>query len=218
MEECIARHQFSVRGVARVNTLASWLDRATRGLSTESRAKVRAEIEEHYHAALEEPGATEQSAMLALGDPKTANCQYRKALLTSAEARLLRESAWESTLFCNSPRSARFFLPLIMFAVAMYFLDAGQFRMAGVFAWGGAGITLLMVARWLPIYTPARGRIFRIVRWTWMLGTFFIAGFGTPLMWALFPTLVWVPFYYETTLSSIRRKLPVEQWPKSLYL
>ena len=36
--------------------LEQWLTRATRCLSAESKAKVRAEIEEHYRTALQEPG------------------------------------------------------------------------------------------------------------------------------------------------------------------
>src|ERR1700758_103163 len=79
--------------------LDSWLNRATRHLSKDSVAQVRAEILEHYESARDAAigsGATadeaDRSAIAALGDAKIANCQYRNVMLTSSEAKLLRES------------------------------------------------------------------------------------------------------------------------------
>jgi hypothetical protein len=78
------------------NGLDRWLKQATRRLSNDSTLQVTTEIREHYESAREaalESGATadqaEEVASTALGDAKRANRQYRKVLLTSAEARLL---------------------------------------------------------------------------------------------------------------------------------
>jgi hypothetical protein len=78
--------------------LETWIKQATRHLSAQSVARVRREIQDHYESAREAAIAggaraneAERSALKALGDARTANCQYRNVLLTSAEARLLGE-------------------------------------------------------------------------------------------------------------------------------
>src|SRR5436309_664777 len=88
--------------------LDSWLKQATRNLSKTSAAQVGTEIGEHYESTREAAmggGATaeqaDELALTALGDAKTANRQYRQVLLTSAEARLLREGNWESRAICS---------------------------------------------------------------------------------------------------------------------
>ena len=88
--------------------LDSWLKQATRHLSKDSAVQVRTEIEEHYESAREAAisgGATideaHRLALTALGNAKTANCQYRHVLLTSAEARMLRDGEWEARVVCS---------------------------------------------------------------------------------------------------------------------
>jgi hypothetical protein len=83
--------------------LDGWLKQATRHLSRDSAAQVRTEIQEHYESALEAAmsggASTEEAdrlAVTALGDAKDANCKYRNVLLTSAEARMLREGNWDA--------------------------------------------------------------------------------------------------------------------------
>ncbi len=65
-----------------ITSLDQWLLDATRGLSPESAAQVRAEIEQHYDSAREAGG----DALAELGDPRAANRAYRKVLLTEREA------------------------------------------------------------------------------------------------------------------------------------
>jgi hypothetical protein len=67
-----------------VTPLEQWLSDATRGLSAESAAQVRAEIQQHYDSACE----AGDDAIAALGNPRTANRAYRKVLLTKQEAML----------------------------------------------------------------------------------------------------------------------------------
>jgi hypothetical protein len=77
----------------------------------------------------------------------------------------------------------------------------------------------LFGAPFLPIYTPARGRIFRTVKWMVLLAILGLS-FGSDALrwsWMLMSTL-WVVFWIESTRESIRRKLPVTEWPKQLYL
>lgn len=64
--------------------LEKWLSDATRGLSAESAAQVRQEIQEHCDSTSE----AGEDAIAALGDPRAANRAYRKVLLTEQEAML----------------------------------------------------------------------------------------------------------------------------------
>ena len=68
-----------------VTPLGQWLSDATRGLSAESAAQVRAEIQQHHDSACE-AGGDDADVMRALGDPRAANRAYRKVLLTEMEA------------------------------------------------------------------------------------------------------------------------------------
>ena len=85
--------------------LDSWLRQATRHLAKDSAAQVRMEIQQHYESARDaaiHAGATAveaaRSALIALGDARTANRQYRHVLLTSAEPRMLRDGNWEARI------------------------------------------------------------------------------------------------------------------------
>jgi hypothetical protein len=206
--------------------LESWLEQATRHLSKNSCAQVRTEIQEHHESAREAATAgganSEEADRLALrdlGDAKTANCQYRGVLLTSAEARMLREGNWEARAVCSRP-----WLKLLLLATP----GAALFAAATLFFSGRitiewpvlvGGVCLLFAAPFLPVYTPSRGRIFRVVKWIVLLGTLGLAfGPGTlKWSWLLFSCL-WPMAWIEWTRISIRRKLPVAQWPRHLYL
>ena len=90
--------------------LDSWIGRATCDLSLDSAAQVRAEIVEHFESAREtaivagtNAADADRAALAALGDARAANCQYRKVLLTSAEAKMLREGNWEARAVCARP-------------------------------------------------------------------------------------------------------------------
>jgi hypothetical protein len=205
-----------------------WLRQATRHLAKDSAGRVRAEIEEHYElardAAITDGATTEEAerlALNALGDAKTANCQYRHVLLTSAEARILRESSWEAGVVCS--RSWLKWLVLavpvaaVVAAIVLFFTGRGAVG-RDLFI-GGIGMSPLFAALVLPIYTASRGRIFRRVKWIGMAGAIVLV-FGPEmfkLSWLLiscFGPIVWT----EWTRASIRRKLPIAAWPKHLYL
>ena len=84
---------------------------------------------------------------------------------------------------------------------------------------GGIGMSPLLAAPFLPIYTPSRGRIFRRVKWMAMTGALALV-FGPlalKLSWLLISCLCPLALN-EWKRASIRRKLPVAAWPKHLYL
>jgi hypothetical protein len=72
--------------------------------------------------------------------------------------------------------------------------------------------------RTLPIYTEERSRRFRIVKWTAMVVAAVLpALYGARIPWsgAIFMTFFF--WLFDMTNISIRRKLPVPEWPRRLY-
>ena len=209
-------------------SLDRWLNQATRHLSKDSAAQVRAEIQEHYQSAREaaiSSGATHEessiSALATLGDARTANCQYRNVLLTSAEAKLLRQGQWETRAICS--RTWMKWLLLAMPAAALWasaalFLN-GKNEIARTLLVGGLALLVPFGVPFLPIYTPARARIFRRVKYALLLAMFALIFGKHALDWSwLIACSAWPLFWIEWTRNSIRRKLPVARWPRHLYL
>lgn len=208
-------------------TLESWLNQATRHLAADSASQVRTEIREHFESAREAAltdGATaadaDQIALSSLGDPKIANRQYRRVLLTSAEARLLRESSCEARTMLSRPWLKWLLIAVPFFTVAasiaLWFRGQAAARDVLVI---GIGLIPLLGAPLLPIYTPVRGRMFRCVKWLVITGMFALI-FGTQTLnwsWLLIACL-WQMLWSDWTRAAIRRKLPESSWPKNLYL
>jgi hypothetical protein len=208
--------------------LDSWLTQATRRLSRDSAAQVRAEIQAHYESAREAAmnrGATaddaDQQAIAALGDARTANCQYRKVLLTASEARILRQGNWEARAICSRVWLKRTLvaLPLAALIAATAFFLMGSLEIARILMVSGLATSLFFAAPMLPVYTPSRSRIYRVIKWLAIIAMLTLA-FGPDALkqsWLLISCL-WVFFHIERTRASIRRKLQVADWPKQLYL
>jgi hypothetical protein len=208
--------------------LDRWLKQATRHLSSDSVSQVRTEIQEHYESAREAAMSgdatadeADRLALAALGDAKAANCQYRKVLLTSAEARMLREGNWEARAVCSRTWLRRLLLALpaaSLLASSMLFLTGATVVARVLFA-GGVGMGLLFAAPLLPIYTPSRSRVFRCVKWAVLMSTFVLAfGPDTLKSFWLFTSCLWPVAWIEWTRFCIRRKLRIAEWPKQLYL
>jgi hypothetical protein len=203
--------------------LETWLQKATSRLSAASAARVRTEIEAHYEAAREEilaGGATaeeaDRAAVRSLGDAKTANRQYRKILVTRDEARMLGQAKWEARLVCSRPW-LRWLLRAIPLAASAGLLARNPSREAWLFLTTGMGLLLAITA--LPIYTPARGRIFRYVKWVWLIAVLALVSWQDfPKNLWLFVPCAWFLAWIEGMHISLRRKLPVAEWPKQLYL
>ena len=204
--------------------LDNWLKLATRQLSQGAAAQVRTEIQEHYdselEAAIDRGSSVEEAnrlAVAALGDAKDVNCQYRRVLLTAAEARMLRESNWEARAICSRPwlKLSLQAIPGIALLASLAFWLGGAPEIARALVAGGIGMAFLFIGPFLPIYTPSRGRIFRIVKWISLTGAVALAfRMDAPL----FASCMWPLIWIESTRSSIRRKLRVADWPKQLHL
>ncbi len=83
----------------------------------------------------------------------------------------------------------------------------------------GLGMGLIFLAPFFPLYTPARGRVFRGIKWVVIVGMLVLAFGSDALQWSWLLASSLAPMAgIEITRASIRRKLPVEQWPRQLYL
>jgi len=208
--------------------LELWLNQATRRLCRDSVAKVRSEIVEHYESSREEAIARGASAaeagrlaLAALGDARVANRQYRKALLTSGEARLLRSATQEAFAVCSRPWLRILFqsMPLLGLLASGWAYWTGATSVARVLLIASLGIAPWFLVPFLPVYTPARARFFRGMKWIVMVTAMIAIFGGNALQWSwLIASSLWPLFYIEFTRASIRRKLPVSDWPKPLYL
>ena len=209
-------------------TLDRWLQQAVKGLSKESADTVRREIQEHYDAAREaavSDGSDAQQAELmavqALGDPCVANSQYRKVLLTKSEAALLKESNAESRMICANKWVKWMMLsaPGTLLLLSSIFLAAHQFALSRGMLVFGALMAIFFMPPFLPIYTVSRGRIYRAIKWLVLLGGVLVLfGFDTRNGLWLASCCFFPAFYTEWKRMMIRRKLPMAQWPKQLYL
>ena len=209
-------------------TLSDWLNQATRKLSRESAEQVRREIQEHYDSerdtALACGSTSEQAdrqALAALGDPRSANFEYRRVLLTAAEAKILRGGNWEAKAFCahGTLRRALTAIPALALIAAIACFATGRIELAKIAAAAVVTTGLLFAAPLLPVYTAPRARIFRIVKWAAIAGAFalIMGADAMKMSWLIFSSL-WPIAWIEWTRTSIRRKLPVARWPKQLYL
>jgi hypothetical protein len=208
--------------------LEQWIRQATRKLSKESRARVRSEMQDHFESGREtalaqgaSQEAADQAALLALGDAAEANCAYRRTLFTSSEARMLKESAWESRMVC-SHRTGKWILailPLAVLLTGMVLLLAGRTGLGQTVLLGSLTLGVVLTVPLLPIYTVRRAQIYRVAKWA-VLGAMLWFTLRPSLMQAswMFTITAWPLFWTEWTRVSMRRKLPVARWPKHLYL
>ena len=207
--------------------LEQWLMRASKCLSAESHTRVRAEILDHYEASRDEAignGATlleaEAMALRALGDPGRANRLYRQSLLTSSEAKLLRQGNWEARAVCSRPvlKWIVLGLPVAAFLAGIIALLRGATHLAAELLPIGLCFSVLLHGPFLPIYTPLRSRIYRGFKWAALSAIFLMAMW--PLGWSeswLFFGCLWMVVWIEWRRFSIRRKLPIGQWPRQLH-
>lgn len=211
--------------------LGAWFDRATCGLSRASAAQVREEIQAHYEQAYEDamaggsnPDEAARIALETLGDATDANRAYKKILVTRWEARLMGEDEWVGRAVCKR-RGV-----MVWLAVGFLCAGAGSFVLypsarTAVLLFCVTGIAaLFLVPMYLPIYSRERGRLFRALKWAWVVVLFGLAYGPTAYesSWREFLVtanpMLWIFAYIEWTRARLRRKLPIDQWPRSLYL
>lgn len=200
-------------------TLEQWLDVATRTLSAESAARARAEIQEHYNAA-RESGASHDHAVASLGSPDAAHRQYRKVLLTASEDKILRAGSGEARFICRNAELRWGFraLPFFLVSGAVFAYNLGWDSLAGSALAFAVAFTVLFTVPMLPVYTPRRAQVYRSVKWLALMIALCVTLIPRAnLVWML-PALVWPMAWTEWSRQQIRNKLPVERWPKHLYL
>jgi hypothetical protein len=150
-----------------------------------------------------------------------ANRRYREVLLTDSEARLLREGNWEAGTVCSSSWLRWLFLAVAftVFLGAGVLFVKGDAYMGWAMAAGGISAGIVFAAPFLPIHTPLRARVVRGVRWALLLGVLVLPFASDVYRWSwLIFACVWPILQTEWTRVSIRRKIPVAQWPRHLYL
>ena len=209
-------------------TLDRWLNQAVKHLSKDSADIVRREIQEHYDSAHEaalqdglDPHQADLLAVQALGDPRVASRQYRKVLLTKSEARVLRQSDAESRLFCSNGWAIWLLLstPGTLLLISAISLAMHQSRLALGVLIVSVLMTLFFIVPLFPIYTPNKGRIFRVIKWAMMIGSIVVLFGPDGWNWAWLNACCLYPvIYMEWKRMMIRRKLPISRWPKQLYL
>lgn len=198
-----------------MTSLDQWLSVAASGLSEDSIAKVRVEIEEHYGSAIAS-GATDEEAVVALGDAKAANRQYTKVLLTAREATMLAlmEGKIPSGLTPSRVTAGKV-LAGILLVEAIAGILAGMKINTGWRYFGVALLVMMALQSVLPLQTVKRARAFRWAKWVVLLVA------SIPLFalywWAPICALV-VLMYGDYRRMVLRRKLPMERWPKKLYV
>ena len=207
--------------------LQVWLKRVTRGLSREAADQVRREIEDHYLSARDAavaqgaaPDQADRQALAALGDAETVNIRYRSVLLTKEEAKMLRGVRRDGEFFSCRPDLIRAFRvgPCVLLCVAAGFYAMGAVNLARILLGATLGLGMIFTVPTFSIYTAARSQVYRYAKWPVVLMALWLAN-GRSFNW-LGITLIGLAVFgwSEWVCASLRKKLPVEQWPTMLYL
>jgi len=202
-----------------MQTLEQWLSVATRGLCDAAAERVRAEIGEHYASALESAGTAdvdpldvERRAVAALGDAKTANRQYRRVLLTEGEDALLRGLTSMSRRLWTG-------IFILLAAVALVAIPVSTL---GYTKYLFATMVVEGLLRAIPVGSSGAGWIVRTVRWgvlTIGLTMTLVSSLGDGMRYLPGIVLCVVSVVHsEYKLFVLRRKVPVERWPRRLWV
>jgi hypothetical protein len=118
-----------------------------------------------------------------------------------------------NTLRKGSPYENVSVTVLFLMLMGMAAWQPGTF--APMTAWMIAGF---LARRTLPIYTEERSRRFRIAKWTAMAVAAVLPPlYGARVPWIGAAELAFFFYVFDMKSISLRRKLPVAEWPKRLY-
>jgi hypothetical protein len=186
-----------------VNSLEQWLLDATKGLSAESAARVREEIQQHYDSAHE----AGDDALAALGDPRVANRAYHKVLLTQQEALMA------PALTQPKPPSVQRMLLSAVMLLAFVWWQTRQHRGPGFWPITIAIFSAIPFSWAFPPTTLERGRILVYVTAVRIILLVGIFGWYWDWIGALSAGAVMFGFEYSLTYRrlSIFRKLAAGQ-------
>ncbi|MCC6143155.1 MAG: hypothetical protein IT368_05045 [Candidatus Hydrogenedentes bacterium] len=148
-----------------IGDLHNWLYEATQGLCAPAKATIAKEIEEHFHAAVEDglaEGLTqiqaELRAMQGLGSPKAARREFRKVYATELQHRWARYGRQEFTRRAKALQLAFGLIALCALIILMLKEDVPSRNAMGVYmmlATGSATLILRWSKKWAPPFRDA---------------------------------------------------------------
>jgi hypothetical protein len=207
--------------------LGEWLDVATNKLSTESKYRVRKEIQEHFVLAKEEavakgahPDEAGRTALESLGDARAANRAYRKVLLTKADERLLRNLKSKSLRMICVAAGCLVIAPVWIFAVVLP-AESRESPHENGFNLLIAFVYLALGLR--PWITSKRNQTYsKIFFGFWVVcgaGSLFLLGipqfqYGQSILLVVVVMSCWLMIRPR---QQLRRKLPIDKWPDGLF-
>jgi lipopolysaccharide export LptBFGC system permease protein LptF len=220
----------AIRMPKKIDSINAWIDVATCGLAKDAWVRVREETYTHYESAREESsvkGASEQqareAALASLGNARAANKQYKGIHLTAWENKLMRQD--ECAARALHARPYLWIVPVLLVCAAVAAFTLRPERTTLTLLVGAIGLCFVFgVPFMIPINTRVRGNIYRTIRLTWLVAIMWLAygAEGPGGSWAMFFTMggpiLWMIAWMEWSRASARKKLPVAEWPRSLYL
>jgi hypothetical protein len=133
----------------------------------------------------------------------------------------MRNGKTETRLFCSASWikwiGIVFSIGAFWTALVLFFLGRIETSETALAIFLMAG--LLFVGPLLPVYTPSRSRVFRGVKYVFIVAALAMV-FGSDALrmsWLLISCL-WPIMWIEWRRASIRRKLPATAWPRQLFL
>jgi hypothetical protein len=110
-------------------------------------------------------------------------------------------------------------IPVVLVEAAAVSYFRGNIGLARNLLFAGIGMSPLFAAMLLPINTPLRGRVYRYGKWVVMTAAVLVLWGPEVTKWSwLLLCCFWPVAFTDWTRASIRRKLPVSEWPRHLYL
>ena len=109
--------------------------------------------------------------------------------------------------------------PIATLLLSVVFFFGGKVALSRDVFYLALAVAFFLAVPFLPIYTPARSRVYRIAKWAVLIVvlSLLLGRDAFRYSW-LFASCLWIPIWTEWTRYCIRRKLPVAEWPRQLYL
>ena len=109
--------------------------------------------------------------------------------------------------------------PGTLLLLSTIFLAMHQYNLARGMLVFGALMAIFFMPPFLPIYTVSRGRIYRAIKSIVLIGGVLVLfGWDSRIGLWLASCCFFPMFFNEWKRMMIRRKLPIGQWPKQLFL
>jgi hypothetical protein len=220
----------AIRLPKKIDSINAWIDVAACGLAKDAWVRVREETYAHYESARDESlrqGASEQHAnavaLSTLGNARAANRQYKRIHLTEWESKLIRQDECAAKAIHARPYVLIIPLLFVCGAVAAFTIQPEQITLMMLI--GSAGLSFTFGAPFLiPINTRLRGYVYRTIRLSWVVAIVVLPYTSQdnleiwPMFFSIGVPVLWMIGWFEWSRASARRKLPIKEWPRTLYL